>query len=190
MATVAFLAMAGCHLSECGEGVAAGERERLAAETVMITKPARAVGGLCPTLVVAGGQALLASSVATQPPYHADNTGVADAAAAIQRAIDAVAAASGGVVYLPAGRYRLDHPLRLGWGVTLSGEPVVEASSADSASATWLLAYAGRGDEAAPALIALPAAQETGLLNLTIAYPEQRAGRNSGSACLTSPTGR
>ena len=128
MATVILLAMAGCHLSESGEEEGAGERKRLAAETVMITKPARADGGLCPTLVVAGGQALVASSVATQHPYHADNPGVAEAAA-------------------------------------------------DSASATWLLAYAGRGDEAAPALIALPAGQETGLLNLTIAYPEQRAGK-------------
>lgn len=43
----------------------------------------------------------------TKPPYSADATGAADATAKIQSAIDAVGAAGGGVVYLPAGTYRV-----------------------------------------------------------------------------------
>ena len=41
----------------------------------------------------------------TQPPYSADATGMSDATAAIQQAIDDAGAAGGGVVYLPAGTY-------------------------------------------------------------------------------------
>jgi len=47
---------------------------------------------------------------ATDAPYYADNTGVIDATSAIQMAIDAMGAAGGGVVYLPAGTYRIRPP--------------------------------------------------------------------------------
>ncbi|HMB01258.1 MAG TPA: glycosyl hydrolase family 28-related protein, partial [Spirochaetota bacterium] len=43
----------------------------------------------------------------TQAPYNADNSGTADATAAIQAAIDDAAAAAGGIVYLPAGTYNI-----------------------------------------------------------------------------------
>lgn len=43
----------------------------------------------------------------TQAPYHADATGQMDATSAIQAAIDAVGDAGGGVVYLPAGTYKV-----------------------------------------------------------------------------------
>jgi hypothetical protein len=43
----------------------------------------------------------------TQPPFGADPTDGADATAAIQAAIDAAAAAGGGVVFLPAGTYHV-----------------------------------------------------------------------------------
>lgn len=43
----------------------------------------------------------------TQAPYNADNTGSDDVTLLIQQAIDDVAAAGGGTVYLPAGTYRL-----------------------------------------------------------------------------------
>jgi len=43
----------------------------------------------------------------TQAPYSADKTGVQDATSAIQRAIDYVGQNGGGVVYLPAGTYRV-----------------------------------------------------------------------------------
>lgn len=43
----------------------------------------------------------------TQSPYSADNTGAIDATAAIQKALDDAGHAGGGVVYLPAGTYKI-----------------------------------------------------------------------------------
>lgn len=43
----------------------------------------------------------------TKSPYNADNSGSADATNAIQSAIDAAESAGGGVVYLPAGLYKV-----------------------------------------------------------------------------------
>jgi len=47
-------------------------------------------------------------TIVTSAPYSADNTGVNDARGAIQSAINDVAAAGGGVVFLPAGTYRIE----------------------------------------------------------------------------------
>ena len=56
----------------------------------------------------------------TQAPYNADPTGAASAVTAIQRAIDACP--DGQVVYVPAGRYRLDGTLTLiNTSITLRG---------------------------------------------------------------------
>lgn len=46
----------------------------------------------------------------TAAPYNADPTGTLDATSAIQSAINAAKAAGGGVVFLPAGTYRLSVP--------------------------------------------------------------------------------
>ena len=55
--------------------------------------------------------------------HHADNTGAADATAAIQAAIDAAQSAGGGTVRIPAGLYRCDGTLTVtGSGVALCGE--------------------------------------------------------------------
>ncbi len=60
----------------------------------------------------------------TQPPYNADNTGTADVTSIIQQALDDVGQAGGGVVYLPAGTYRLnpgnnDYALRIAYDSTV-----------------------------------------------------------------------
>ena len=56
----------------------------------------------------------------TQAPYNADPTGATSAVTAIQRAIDACP--DGQVVYVPAGRYRLDGTLTLiNTSITLRG---------------------------------------------------------------------
>lgn len=46
----------------------------------------------------------------TKPPYGADATGEKDATTAIQAALDAAAAAGGGIVFLPSGTYRIAPP--------------------------------------------------------------------------------
>lgn len=46
----------------------------------------------------------------TEAPYHADKTGQTSATQAIQQAIDDVARLGGGIVYVPAGTYRITFP--------------------------------------------------------------------------------
>jgi hypothetical protein len=67
-----------------------------------------AASALTPRFIVSGGETIVASAVATEAPYNADRTGQRDCTAALQKALDDVAAARGGVVFLPAGRYRVD----------------------------------------------------------------------------------
>src|SRR4026209_724557 len=53
----------------------------------------------------------------TQDPYNANNSGAANAATAIQNAINACPADQ--VVFLPAGTYQLDSMLRMKANITL-----------------------------------------------------------------------
>lgn len=82
-----------------------------------------------------GGQGPSLWVDASRGPYNADKTGATDARAAIQAAIDAVAAAGGGTVFLPAGVYQIAYAgnaggtgcaggLQLRDSVTLRGEGV------------------------------------------------------------------
>lgn len=123
-------------------------------------------------LVVSGDETLVASAIATEPPFGADSTGKLDATEAIQAALDAVGSAGGGVVYLPPGRYLLGGTLKLPYATTLAGaaEPLARD---DVASATLLLVTSPGGDENAPALLDLMAT-ECGLLHLALYYPLQR----------------
>lgn len=60
----------------------------------------------------------------TKPPYSADATGETDATGAIQRALDA-AATTGGVVYLPAGTYRVAPPEGATAALRVEGDNIV-----------------------------------------------------------------
>ncbi|CAM3051779.1 glycosyl hydrolase family 28-related protein [Rariglobus hedericola] len=61
----------------------------------------------------------------THAPYSADATGKIDATAAIQRALDVAGAAGGGVVYMPAGTYRVAPPQGAKGALVLGGDGVV-----------------------------------------------------------------
>jgi hypothetical protein len=61
----------------------------------------------------------------TKAPYLADATGVKDATAAIQAALDAATQAGGGVVYLPAGTYRVAPPAGATSALRVEGSHVV-----------------------------------------------------------------
>ena len=134
---------------------------------VMFLHAASADGDrLKPSFIDTRADTIVASAVVTDAPYNADPTGTHDASTAIQKALDAVAALNGGVVYLPAGKYRLDGSLKLAYGVMIVG------ACGDSAT-TLLLAYYGRGEADKPPLIhALNS--ETGISGVTIFYPEQK----------------
>lgn len=76
----------------------------------------------CPTFIVLENETVVASVVVTDTPYNADNTGQSDAGPSIQAAINTMIKLKGGVVFLPAGKYRIDRRLILRYGVTLVGE--------------------------------------------------------------------
>jgi len=124
------------------------------------------VDRLKPTFIDTGEETLVASAVVTEAPYSADPTGAQDATLAIQKALDAVAKLNGGVVYLPAGKYRLNGSLRLAYGVSMVG---VQGNTAK----TLLLAYYGRGeDDKLPLINAV--SSETGIIGINVFYPEQK----------------
>jgi len=121
---------------------------------------------LQPTFIATREDTIVASAVVTDAPYNADPSGTHDASPAIQKALNAVAALNGGVVYLPAGKYRLNGSLKLAYGVTLAG-------ACGGSARTILLAYYGRGEaEQAPLIDAVNS--ETGVSGVTIFYPEQK----------------
>ncbi len=106
--------------------------------------------------------------------YGADNTGTQDASAAIQAALDAARANGGGIVYLPAGYYRLDAPLTVYGNTQLRGAGTsVQRDNIDECKGTLLLAYYGESDspETDQALITL-SGDDCGVSCLRVVYPE------------------
>jgi hypothetical protein len=101
--------------------------------------------------------------------------GQMDCTAIFQRLLDEGGAAGGGVVEVPAGRFRVNGTLVVPANVTLQGifhVPPRAASIADS-SGSVLLAYAGRGEPDGPAFIRL-AGNNAVLAGFIVAYPEWR----------------
>lgn len=74
----------------------------------------------------------------TAAPYYADNTGTKDMTAVIQKAIDDVHAAGGGIVYFPEGEYRYG-PIKMDSKVVLMGDGMDKST----------LIYDYKGDDAA-----------------------------------------
>lgn len=102
--------------------------------------------------------------------FGAAGNGTTDDTAAIQRAIDK-AAETGGVVRLPAGRYRVGGSLQIKPGVAVKG--VHEAPLAiEPLIGTVILATGGRDDETAPALFEMGHAST--VKGLTVWYPDQK----------------
>ncbi|GMU22604.1 MAG: hypothetical protein AMXMBFR13_26890 [Phycisphaerae bacterium] len=100
--------------------------------------------------------------------------GATDNTAAIQKALDAAGKAGGGIVEVPAGRYRVNGTLSISAGVTLQGTFRVPPNSPrrnDKPEGTTLLAYAGRGSQEGPAFIRL-AGNNASIAGLVIVYPE------------------
>jgi hypothetical protein len=91
----------------------------------------------------------------------------------IQTYIDAVGKSGGGVAQLPAGQLRVEGSLLIPKGVILQGQWYAPHHGIMD-KGTLLLAYGGRGDESAPALVELGAA--SGIKGISILYPDQTIG--------------
>ena len=103
--------------------------------------------------------------------FGARGDGRTDDTAAFQRALDAAAAAKGGIVFAPRGNYRIAGTLRVGENVTLRGIHTVTPAWSQN-KGTTLLTDHGHGDENAEAFISL-AGHNACLQGLTVYYPRQ-----------------
>jgi hypothetical protein len=126
--------------------------------------------------------ALIPALTAAQPgsPGHwnvvtagAVGDGKTDCTAVFQGLLDEAGKAGGGVVEVPAGRFRLDGTLSIPANVTLQGifQWAPCAVSIADATGSVLCAYAGRGEPESPAFIRL-AGDNAAVTGLTIVYPE------------------
>lgn len=101
--------------------------------------------------------------------------GATDCTKVFQRLLDEAAKAGGGVVAVPAGRFRIDGNLTIPANVTLQGiyrvPPTIGPTPIDKLTGSVLYAYAGRGSEDGPPFIRL-AANNSAIAGLVIAYPE------------------
>ncbi|MCX8107646.1 MAG: glycoside hydrolase family 55 protein, partial [Verrucomicrobiae bacterium] len=101
--------------------------------------------------------------------------GLTDFSAVFQAALDTAGRAGGGIVEVPAGRYRINGHLRVPANVTLQGvfrsAPDPGRTRATNLIGTVLLAYSGRGNTNAPAFIQLVGDNAT-LAGVIIEYPE------------------
>ncbi len=115
----------------------------------------------------------------------ADKTGKSDASAAVQAKLDE-AAATGGVVYLPAGLYRFDSPVTVPAGVQLRGSSSVAVRcQRGNSSGTLILANYGYSADSSP-LITL-GGDGAGLTGLRVDFYHNNPVDASGEYKKTSP---
>ncbi len=107
--------------------------------------------------------------------YGDTGNGVTDDTAAINNALAAAGANGGGIVYVPAGLYRLTGTVDVPGGVELRGAFEMRhwpgAASDGFAKGTVLRPYAGQGTTNGPVAIALEA--NSGLVGVTLSYETQ-----------------
>lgn len=100
--------------------------------------------------------------------------GITDNTAAFQKALDQAGRAGGGIVDVPAGRFRINGTLTIPAGVTLQGTyrvPPTATGRDAKPDGTTLLAYAGRGAPNSAPFIKL-AGQNASLAGVVVLYPE------------------
>lgn len=102
--------------------------------------------------------------------YGVVPNGNADATSAFQNALDTVGAMGGGVVFVPAGTYRIDGTLSIPQSVTLRGE-WLSPDDGGLGVGTILKAYSGKDKENGTPFITMN--RSTSVRNLSIWYPEQ-----------------
>jgi len=120
-----------------------------------------------------GLPALAAASVNVRSrPYRAAGDGRADDTRAIQGALDAVGAAGGGTVLVPAGTYLIKSHLIVPAGTALVGVGRAPELYSEKTPGTTLLAIEGAGHEEGPAFITL-AGPNSVLQGIKVLYPNQ-----------------
>jgi len=105
--------------------------------------------------------------------FGAVGDGKTDCTRAFQQALDGMASAGGGTVFVPEGFYAIKETLQIPTSVTLRGEWAVPTAKSAAVKGTVLMAYAGRGETNGVPFITV--SQCAGIKDLSIWYPEQSA---------------
>lgn len=124
--------------------------------------------------------------ITTEEPYSARNDGTTDNTQAIQQALDKAKAEGGGIVYLPAGKYRVNGHLRIPSGVELKG--AMDVGSVPTGPGSVLEVYEGKGNDKATPFITME--ERSGIRGVVINYPEQKFSTilsNSGKYPVVNP---
>ncbi|WP_419195044.1 glycosyl hydrolase family 28-related protein [Novipirellula herctigrandis] len=105
--------------------------------------------------------------------FGAKGDALMDCTGAFQQAMDQMAAAGGGTVFVPSGRYVIKGTLRVPVSVTLRGEWTAPTEESPEVEGTLLMAYAGRGQSEGTPFISVDYCG--GVKDLSIWYPQQTA---------------
>ena len=117
--------------------------------------------------------------------YGADATGQQDISAALQTALDEANAAGGGVVYLPAGIYRLTNPVTVGANTVIMGAHQNPQQGSDAFQGTVLLVTYGEGGTETDKAAITVKGDGSGIMGLTVYYPEN--GVSQANTLTESP---
>ncbi|MFD0711467.1 glycosyl hydrolase family 28-related protein [Paenibacillus sp. GCM10027626] len=161
---------------EASDYNATGDMNSSGISSSTISISAYSEGTVVPAVVTpvnATEDVVVAGVTVTNAPYNADNTGEVDSSAAIQAAIDDVYNAGGGVVWMPAGKYKINYSIQVRNHVTLRGD-WRDPDSGSGSYGTLIMAYAGKnGGQSDPGLFRIWGS--AGVNGLTVYYPEQSA---------------
>jgi len=131
-----------------------------------------ALVALLPSLFAADGAGVMHWNV---QEAGAKGDGQMDCTATFQRLLDEAGKSGGGIVEVPAGRYRINTHLSVPANVTLQGiyrmPPTSGTAGPDKLTGSVLLAFEGRGSENGAPFIRLAGNQAT-IAGLIISYPE------------------
>lgn len=134
----------------------------------------------------------------TQPPYKADNTGQNDAAEAIQQALDAAGRNGGGVVFLPAGEYKISVPSGKSFALAVRFSRVVLRG--EGASKTFLKCVStnlrnkivllvapegGSWNKPSGGAVAVPLTRDVSLPTQILAVKDAAAFKPGDKVCIT-----
>ncbi len=128
------------------------------------------------SLIAFGGEQKLVSKYSVVvTDLGAKSDGSQDATSIFQKALDEMGKLGGGIVYVPAGSYKIEGTLRVPAGVALQGTfrtpPTSHYQNMPELAGSVLLAYSGRGNPDGEPFITLAGNNAT-VEGLIIRYPE------------------
>ena len=110
---------------------------------------------------------------------------VKDISSELQSALDALKASGGGTLYLPAGRYLVDKPIKIPSGVELRGSWDVQHHTQNGGTAIFTNYDGGDAGETAPSLIQLET--NAGIRGITLAQLNIISGEYSAESPRKTP---